>query len=50
MEMGIFNALTQFLQPLYILWCSKILFCTSELYSYVFLIVMDDHIYNPVEQ
>ncbi len=50
MEMGIFNALTRFLQPLYILWCSKILFCTSELYSYVFLIVMDDHIYNPVEQ
>ncbi len=57
-ELGIFNALAIFLQPLSILWCSTILFCTSELYSLVLLLVIDDygnlafvsHIYNPVEQ
>ncbi len=56
--MGIFNALTIFLQPLSILWCSTILFFTSEIYFLFFLIVMDErefdlcvpHIYNPVEQ
>ncbi len=57
--MGIFNVLTLFLQPLSILWCSTILFFTSEIY-FLFFSHCDGwlrefglcvpHIYNPVEQ
>jgi len=40
--MGIFTALTLFLNHFTNLWSSIIFYCTSEIYSLFFLIVMDD--------